>query len=95
MLGHILGQLQPDFHATIMAGIRVELYFHPAAPRIATDGAAVRQLKGRYSLITDVAGDLGWWACFPQEDVERWPPQTGIQCAAQPRDVGTDSPNST
>jgi hypothetical protein len=32
MLGHILGQLQPDPHATIIAGIRVELYFHPAAP---------------------------------------------------------------
>jgi hypothetical protein len=30
--------------------------------------AAIEELKGRYSLITDVADELGWWACF-REDV--------------------------
>ncbi len=26
--------------------------------------AAIEELKGRYTLITDVADELGWWACF-------------------------------
>jgi len=30
--------------------------------------SAIEELKGRYSLITDVADELGWWACF-REDV--------------------------
>jgi hypothetical protein len=30
--------------------------------------AAIEELRGRYSLITDVADELGWWACF-REDV--------------------------
>jgi hypothetical protein len=29
--------------------------------------AAMEELKGRYSLITDTAEELGGWACFPQE----------------------------
>ena len=30
--------------------------------------AAMERLKGRYTLITDVADELGWWACFRQDD---------------------------
>jgi hypothetical protein len=29
--------------------------------------AAIEELKGRYSLITDVADELGWWACFRED----------------------------
>jgi uncharacterized protein YecA (UPF0149 family) len=29
--------------------------------------AAIEELKGRYSLITDTADELGWWACFRED----------------------------
>jgi len=29
--------------------------------------AAIQELEGRYTLITDVADELGWWACFRED----------------------------
>jgi hypothetical protein len=52
--------------------------------------AAIEELKGRYSLITDVADELGWWACF-REDASN----VGLRKArfsAPPLSLGTPKP---